>query len=136
MRQWKGMVVALISLLFVPALYAASISGNWVTKGGRALVRLNGSGNGSIVKVLRKKSTDTGKCGKCRGRLKNRPIAGLPIVTGMKKVGNNEWSGGRILDPENGKYYRCKMTLKGNKLYVRGYVGVSLLGRTQTWTRR
>lgn len=135
MNKGKLLLVAFMALCFIPVAFAASISGNWKTKGGRALVRLNSSGNGYIVKILKKKSTDKGICTKCKGSMKNRKIVGLPIVSGMKKTGTNEWSGGRILDAENGKYYRCKMTLKGNKLYVRGYVGISILGRTQTWTR-
>ena len=136
MRQLRMLLVVAITVLFLPTAMAASPAGSWVTKGGRALVKLNASGNGYIVRVLKKKANDTGKCTKCRGKLKNRPIKGLTIVSGMKKTGANEWSGGRILDPENGKYYRCKMTLKGNRLYVRGYIGVSLLGRTQTWVKR
>ena len=136
MRQLRMLLVVVTAVFFLPTAMAASPAGNWVTKGGRALVKLNSSGNGYIVRVLKKKSTDTGKCTKCRGKLKNRPVKGLTIVTGMKKTGPNEWSGGKILDAENGKYYRCKMTLKGNRLYVRGYIGVSLLGRTQTWVRR
>lgn len=54
----------------------------------------------------------------------------------MKKDGDH-WDGGNILDPENGKVYKCKMSLEdgGQKLVVRGYIGVSLLGRSQTWVR-
>ena len=61
----------------------------------------------------------------------------MTILSGLRKTGDNEWSGGEILDPENGKIYKSKMSLvdDGNKLNVRGFIGISLLGRTQTWER-
>ncbi|HEY0563645.1 MAG TPA: DUF2147 domain-containing protein, partial [Methylophilus sp.] len=63
-------------------------------------------------------------------------IIGMTIAKGLKKNGN-QYDGGEILDPENGKLYKCKMKLDdtGNQLEVRGYIGFSLLGRSQTWTR-
>ena len=75
-------------------------------------------------------------CKHCAGDLKDKPEVGLRILWDMRKDGD-EWSGGRILDPHNGKIYRCSMMLEngGKKLRVRGFVGVSLLGRTQYWER-
>ena len=63
-------------------------------------------------------------------------MIGLTILTGMKKVGDH-WGGGQIVDPKSGSTYRCKMTLVegGTRLDVRGFIGVSLFGRTQTWQR-
>ena len=64
------------------------------------------------------------------------PIIGLELVSDFAFDGNAEWKGGRIYDPENGKTYSCKMVLTDDgRLKVRGYIGVSLLGRTQIWTR-
>lgn len=76
------------------------------------------------------------RCEKCPGERKNVPILGLVILRGITKRGA-EYSGGEILDPETGWVYRCRFTLSdgGEKLFVRGYLGVSLLGRTQTWFR-
>jgi uncharacterized protein (DUF2147 family) len=76
------------------------------------------------------------RCHKCSGDRKNAPVIGLIVMRGMKRHGA-EFDGGDILDPENGTLYRCKLTLSrdGSKLMVRGYVGISLFGRTQTWTR-
>ncbi len=73
-------------------------------------------------------------CDKCDGYHKNKPIKGLMIMWGFKRDGK-EWSGGRILDPENGKIYRCWIEVVdgGQRLKVRGYVGISLIGRTQYW---
>ena len=75
-------------------------------------------------------------CDKCDGERKNKPIIGLEVVRDMKKRGS-EYAGGDILDPESGWIYKCKMTLEdgGRKLIVRGFLGLSLLGRSQTWFR-
>ena len=65
---------------------------------------------------------------------RNQPIMGMVILRGFKKVGSNQYEDGTIYDPKNGKTYSCKMELNGNTLDVRGYIGVSLIGRTDTWT--
>ena len=65
---------------------------------------------------------------------KNDPIIGLQILKGFKKDGQNGYDDGTIYDPENGKTYSCKITHKGDRLDVRGYVGISLFGRTTVWT--
>jgi uncharacterized protein (DUF2147 family) len=67
--------------------------------------------------------------------LKKRPIIGLPLVEGFSYAGKNRWKGGTIYDPNNGKTYSCKLKLNGDVLKVRGYIGVSLIGRTTQWTR-
>ena len=75
-------------------------------------------------------------CTECKGDKKNQPIVGMEILWDLKADGENEWNGGKIMDPKNGKTYKCKMELvKDNKLNVRGFVGFALLGRTQTWYR-
>ncbi|MBM3351137.1 MAG: DUF2147 domain-containing protein [Betaproteobacteria bacterium] len=105
----------------------------------RSLVRIT-EHNGEYSAVIEKGllATDTGDavCDKCTDARKGKRIIGMTIVEGIKfKEGNYE--GGEILDPENGKTYRCKMKLDetGNKLEVRGYIGISLIGRSQFWTR-
>jgi uncharacterized protein (DUF2147 family) len=76
------------------------------------------------------------RCRKCAGDRKDAPVIGLIIMRGMTRHGA-EFAGGDILDPENGTVYRCRLTLSsdGGKLMVRGYIGLSLFGRTQTWIR-
>lgn len=76
-------------------------------------------------------------CDLCDDDRKGKPIVGLDIIRGLKPDGTEQWDGGTILDPENGRVYRCKITLSadGKRLDVRGYVGISLLGRTQAWER-
>jgi uncharacterized protein (DUF2147 family) len=64
---------------------------------------------------------------------RNNPIIGLMILRGFKKEGKNEYHDGTIYDPKNGKTYSCKMSHKGDRLDVRGYYGISLIGRSTTW---
>lgn len=74
-------------------------------------------------------------CQKCGGEDKNKPILGLTIIKGLSKDGS-EYNSGEILDPKNGKLYKCALSLETkDKLKVRGYIGFSLLGRTQYWHR-
>lgn len=76
-------------------------------------------------------------CVPCTDERKNQPIIGLVIIRNIRPDGN-EFAGGDILDPESGSVYRCKMHLEqgGTRLVLRGYIGFSLLGRTQTWQRQ
>lgn len=105
-----------------------------------ALVRIyenNGEYRGKIEKLFRDAAQESNpKCDKCEGANKDQPILGMAIITGMRHEGN-EYTGGQILDPGNGQVYKSKMTLVegGKKLHVRGYIGVPMLGRTQTWLR-
>jgi uncharacterized protein (DUF2147 family) len=107
----------------------------------RALIRItetNGTLRGTVVKVFPGPDEDQNpKCEKCEGALKDAPIVGLRILSGLKRDGD-EYSGGEILDPENGEVYSSAVHLidGGRKLSVRGYIGVSLLGRSQTWIRQ
>lgn len=76
------------------------------------------------------------RCDQCKDDRKDKPIIGLLIMRRMKKNGD-EYGGGDILDPDNGSVYRCKFRIadQGRKLLLRGYIGFSLLGRSQAWTR-
>ena len=95
-----------------------------------------GTFTGKVSKIL-VPGDENKTCTKCTDDRKDQPIKGLTILTGLKPNGNNNWDGGQILDPENGKVYSAKMSLSedGQKLNVRGFLGISLLGRTQTWVR-
>lgn len=74
-------------------------------------------------------------CEKCEGDDKNKPIQGMVIIKGLTKDGD-EYNGGKITDPKNGKSYKCILALESkDKLKVRGYIGFSLIGRSQYWTR-
>lgn len=105
----------------------------------RSLIRIT-EHQGEYSAVIEKGllATDTGDavCEKCTDGRKGKRIIGMTIVEGIKLKGDS-YEGGEILDPENGNTYRCKMKLdeSGNKLEVRGYIGISLFGRSQIWTR-
>ena len=91
---------------------------------------------GAIEKILKKDAPADPKCVKCSGYFKDKPLVGLTFMYNLTKDGD-DWTGGEILDPETGTTYHCKVTSQagGEKLDVRGYVGISALGRTQTWSR-
>ena len=123
-------------------MQAQSVTGKWKTiddETGEAksiveIYEKNGKIYGKVVEILNP-ARKNAKCTECKGADKDKPILGLVILKGLSKDGN-EWSGGQILDPNKGKTYKCVVTLNGtDKLDVRGYVGISLIGRTQTWHR-
>jgi len=95
--------------------------------------------SGKIVKLLIDPPDKI--CDQCKGNLKNKPLIGMIILNGMKKTGNmdkklgEEYTGGTILDPDSGATYKCKMWVKDNVLTARGYIGISLFGRSQEWQR-
>jgi uncharacterized protein (DUF2147 family) len=100
------------------------------------ITEANGVLSGRVTKVLRKDAKPDAVCDECKDDRKGKPIAGLEIIRGAKKDGEDAvWVGGKILDPENGKEYTLKLTPKdgGAKMDVRGSVGP--FGRTQTWVR-
>ncbi len=106
----------------------------------KALIRItegDGELKGTIEKLFREAGEEQNPtCKKCEGALKDQPIIGMTILSGMKHDGD-EFNGGKILDPVNGKLYKSRMTLAegGKKLNVRGYIGMPMLGRTQVWVR-
>lgn len=107
----------------------------------KALIRITetaGELQGKIEKLfLEADVTDKNpKCDKCEGSNKDQPIVGMTILSGLKKDGD-EYTGGKILDPGNGKLYSSKLSIVENnkKLNVRGYIGAPMFGRTQTWLR-
>jgi len=96
----------------------------------------NGEFIGTVRGLLVPATAEDSVCTKCQGERRGQRIVGMEILRHMRPDGD-EWSGGEILDPENGKTYRAKMRLTdgGRKLVVRGYIGFSLFGRSQTWVR-
>ncbi|WP_394760349.1 DUF2147 domain-containing protein [Flavobacterium sp.] len=89
---------------------------------------------GKIVEIMDAAKRNK-KCEKCEGTDKNKPVLGLVIIKGLTKD-DDEYNGGKILDPETGNIYKCILKLSGkDKLEVRGYMGFALIGRSQTWVR-
>lgn len=142
MRAWSTAITSIIMICVTSVGLARSPEGVWTTiddKTGkkRSEVRLsikNHELSGQIIRVFAEEG-DTGVCKTCPGKFKNQPIQGLRFLWGLKEDKHGAWVDGEILDPKSGKIYNAKMIQRGNKLYVRGYVGFSLLGRTQIWER-
>lgn len=89
---------------------------------------------GKVIEITKEEDRDK-LCNNCLGEDKDQPILGLTVIKGLVKDGH-EYSGGKILDPKHGKYYKCYINLENeNKLKVRGYIGISFFGRTQYWHR-
>ena len=143
----KG-ILAFAALSFAASAFAAADSpaGTWrsiddKTKKERSIIHVteeNGELKGVVEKIFDQPGDDPAHlCKECKGDRKDKPIVGMTILWGMKKDGN-AWTGGEILDPKNGKTYSCKITLSedGKSLNVRGFIGLSLIGRTQTWLRQ
>ena len=136
--------ITILALLVSMAFYAQgnSVIGKWKTiddetgkpKSIVEIYERSGKIYGKVVDILdaeKKKNL----CTKCPGEDKNKPVMGLVIIKGLTKDGN-EYSSGKILDPVTGKTYKCFLALEGSdQLKVRGFIGISLFGRTQTWHR-
>jgi len=129
----------LVLLIQAGGLASESIVGVWKTiddetnkvKSHVQIVEKNGKFYGKVVKLL--KDPPDKLCTKCEGEKKNKPVVGMEIVWNMS-LDDDEYQGGKIMDPKNGKTYTCKMWLEDkNKLKVRGYV--AFFYRTQYWFR-
>jgi len=132
-----------------PSALANSPIGYWktiddVTGKPKSILKISQTGNGSlsgqIVKIFPRPGHDQNEvCTACQGERHNKRIVGMVIMEGLKqnKDDPSEWNGGEILDPLNGKTYHCLIQVidSGQKLRVRGYIGVPLFGRSQTWLR-
>lgn len=140
-------LLALLLLLLPLAAFAqASPVGQWTTiddktQKPKSVVEIyqakDGSLAGRVAEVLQSDRGPNPVCDKCSGDRKDKPVKGMVILWGIKQKGD-VWEGGQILDPASGKVYSVKVTPVdgGRKLEVRGFMGFSLLGRTQTWVRR
>jgi uncharacterized protein (DUF2147 family) len=136
MRFLAGMLVAC-------NLMAMDATGLWKTvddKTGkpRGIIRIYEKGGELFGKIESSFNPKEAKevCNLCPDERKNQPVIGLVVLRHMKKIGE-EWIGGDIVDPDTGSVYRCRMKLvdAGRKLILRGYIGVSLFGRSQIWLR-
>jgi uncharacterized protein (DUF2147 family) len=141
MKILKALMIGL--LFMVSTSYAASPQGYWktiddVTGKVKSIIKIEGTDelSGTVVKLFPGALT---VCTACKGNLKNKPILGMTVMSGLEQnpEDKNEWIDGTIMDPKNGETYNCKLSVSpdGNRLNVRGYFGVSVFGRTQTWVR-
>jgi len=138
----KKQLTLFLILLYSITSFSQTIFGKWnsfdeETNKIESIIEVyekDGKAYAKIISITDPEKRDA-TCIKCKGQRKDVPILGMDILTGLKKDGN-EWSGGKILDPKNGKTYKCYIKLKDkNTLKLRGYIGISLFGRTAIWKR-
>lgn len=134
----KGVLTTSLFLFFSSFLYAQSITGVWETVDDESgnpvshieITEQDGKFYGEVIKLLPAATVTT--CEKCKGEEKGRPIVGMQVLWDLEPY-KDYWSYGHIMDPKNGKTYKCSIWKEGDVLKVRGYIGVSLLGRNQNW---
>jgi uncharacterized protein (DUF2147 family) len=128
---------------FAQQAEADAVVGTWLTEPKNAKVRIFRRGAAYFGKIVWLKEPNNEK-GEAKldkenpeEKLRNRPIMGLEMLRDFVYDEDLVWEDGEIYDPKNGKTYSCKMTLSADRrtLDVRGYIGISLIGRTQVWTR-
>lgn len=138
----KVFFILLVSVCYTLSAEGQTIFGKWKsidTKTGKteAIIEVFKEENKAYAKIIEiLNPADKDKiCIYCKGKNKNKPILGMVILDGLKKNGD-EWSGGKIIDPKNGNIYKCYIKLKdASTLKLRGYIGISLFGRTEYWKR-
>jgi uncharacterized protein (DUF2147 family) len=138
-----GIALALALTCFGAAAQAPSPVGIWTTFGdegakpeGRVRIEeVDGEFVATVIAVLSADDPNPA-CTRCEGELRGKPIVGLKILKGLRREGD-AFGGGTILDPDEGRSYRCAARLLdgGRRLELRGYIGLPLLGRTQVWLR-
>ena len=138
----KQLITLLFCITVMTSMQSQSVIGKWktiddTTGEAKSIVEVfskSGKIYAKVVEILDPANKNS-VCKKCSGEDKNKSILGLTIIKGLSKDGS-EYNSGEILDPKNGKLYKCALSLESkDKLKIRGYIGFSLLGRTQYWHR-
>jgi len=149
MNRHSRSIAAMLGLgLFAAIAHAqATPAGLWKTiddesKKEKSLIRITETGGvftGKLEKLLDPTAKPDAVCDKCSDDRKDKPLVGMTLIKNVKQSEGDKalWDGGEILDPNNGKTYKVRLTPGegGKTLAVRGYIGAPLLGRTQTWVR-
>lgn len=143
----KKILFAVTGILFSTQIFAQDISGLWhhiddKTGTSKAILEIRKEKNDTFTAKITKITPRPGytpkeTCVNCPAPYTNKPILGLDVLTGLKFDKGNQYKGGKILDPLSGKIYSmsAKLSANGKRLQMRGYVGVSAIGRSQTWIR-
>ena len=152
MKKIFYVVSTAMALLFTQTVLAADLNspvGLWktiddVTGKPKAIVEIKETSahalEGTVLKIFPRPGYDQNEvCSECRGPNHNKKIVGMMILEDLRADKDNpgRWNGGKILDPKNGKTYKCTIQLasKNQQLNVRGYIGLPLFGRSQIWNR-
>ncbi len=147
----KWIIILLLAMVSIPAAFAVGMHHDSPIGYWKAIDDATGQPNrivqiwktedqilmGKVVKIFSNTNSEKSKfCTACTGNKHNQPLVGMVVMSGLK-MHKNQWKMGQILDTDNGKIYHCalKLTEKGNKLNVKGYLGLPWFGRSQTWER-
>lgn len=135
-------ILSVLALVLSLSLQAQTVTGTWYNvddedgkpKSHIEIYEEDGALKGKIIKLLPAASGT--HCTKCKGDKKGEPLVGMVILEGLQREDNKTYEDGEILNPKNGKVYSCNVELiEDDKLKVRGFLGFSLLGKTQYWYR-
>lgn len=143
MRKKTGTLILFLTIFSLSAWAqkADAILGSWANENGQDHILIYKRGSKFFGKLdwIKVPNDDQGKPKTDKNNpdpaLRSRPDLGLELLKDFAFDGHDVYSGGTVYDPKNGKTYSCKMTLDGNTLKIRGYIGISLFGRSVTWTR-
>ncbi len=149
MKNFHRIVLTYLAFLlmgigFAKANNADALVGFWKTGEGNAVVQIYKQGDAYFGKIVWLKEPIDPTTGKPKidsknedPSLKGRPLLSMVNLRDFKFIKTNHWEDGKIYDPKSGEDYSCKLTMvDNNTLEVRGYVGISLFGRTDTWKRQ
>lgn len=143
MRRHLPMILALL-VMPLSGVAQDSPAGRWrtiddATGKPKSVVEIyaakDGQYAGKVVEILDLKDGPNPLCDQCKGANRDKPIKGMVILWGLKPDGAGKWSGGHVLDPENGKTYKSKVALRdgGSRLDMSGCI--AFICRTQAWSR-
>jgi uncharacterized protein (DUF2147 family) len=148
MKVWSFFATVLLTATTAFGAGPSHVLGSWKTDGGDSRLEFFRCGEKICGKIVWLKepnysNSKDGPVGKTKvdrknpdPALRNRPILGLQVMKGLTAKGDNRWGNGTCYNPENGKSYKCKMHLASpSRLELRGYIGISLIGRTSVLTR-
>lgn len=151
-KRLPGIVIAILAIMCSTQVLASGtdeILGLWNNEEKSARIEMFRCGEGYCGKIveLKEQNYPEGSTDGIPGTPKvdhhnpdpakrTVPVLGLQIVNDMRPTDSGKWSGGTVYDPKNGKTYKGKLTLVApERLELRGYIGIPLIGRTTTWTR-
>ena len=137
------LVAIVLSVAGLASAQTMSPLGTWTNSEKKATFEIYKCGDklcGKIVSLTVPNDPATGKpktdSKNPDAKLRNRPRLGLVFMQGFKYDSDNKWDDGKIYDPETGKTYSCYMQMQSpNTMEVKGYIGFSLIGKSQSWTR-
>ena len=141
-KKYSLVILLLIAFSFAASAQKAdAILGTWVNPNGEDHILIYKKGNKFYGKLdwIKFPNDETGKPKTDKNNpdetLRSRPELNLELLKDFTFDGDDVYEDGTIYDPKNGKTYSCKMTLEGSTLRIRGYIGISLFGRSEIWTR-